>query len=100
MSRPKYFIKTTVKVYGGRTKYEVVKGFFDADSIAKVGSERDATRLCEEFERLTDENARLKAKVERLTKAEVERLRKEGEAMYPKLGPGWSHNAKEGKPQS
>jgi cell division protein FtsB len=46
---------------------------------------------------LEAENARLKAEVERLTKAEVERLRKEGEAMYPNLGPGWSHNAKEGK---
>lgn len=43
------------------------------------------------------EVTRLKAEVERLTKAEVERLRKEGEAMYPNLGPGWSHNAKEGK---
>ena len=38
---------------------------------------------------LSAENARLKA--------EVERLRKEGEAMYPNLGPGWSHKAKEGK---
>lgn len=77
MSRPKYFIKTTVKVYGGRTKYEVVKGFSDADSIAKVGSERDATRLCEEFERLTDENADLLA--------EVERLRKAGDLMEQRL---------------
>lgn len=71
MSRTKYFIKTTVKVYGGRTKYEVVKGFSDTDSIAKVGSERDATRLCEEFERLTEEVAALQAKVERLTKAGI-----------------------------
>lgn len=67
MSRPKYFIKTEVFVYGGRTKYEVVKGFSDADSIANVGSERDATKLCEEFERLTDEIAHLKAEVMHLT---------------------------------
>lgn len=61
MSRPKYFIKTEVMVYGGRTKYYIVKGFSDDDQIAKVGSERDATKLCEEFERLTNEIANLRS---------------------------------------
>lgn len=90
MSRPKYFIKTEVMVYGGRTKYYVVKGFSDDDQIAKVGSERDATKLCEEFERLTDEVAHLKSQVDAAVKlravlADLGHVRIEGEGLTTKL---------------
>ena len=59
MNRPKYFIKTEIDVASGRSKYSVVKGFAKGQSIGKAASLEDATRLCEEFERLDLEIQRL-----------------------------------------
>lgn len=96
---------------------EQVEKLLDVNMYLSVAN-HEKRQIAEMYNKILAENETLEAEVKRLDdlckqlmnqhsdiscenimlrKAEVEKLRKEGEAMYPNLGPGWSHNAKEGK---